>query len=113
MRTREEIQADLVMATKMLVQANAEVERLSQEMVDLELSQRQSVPLNKAERSLMERIAREGKVHSSAETDTMSSEEIDVGFSLRERLFLDYYVKSWTEGYWTITDLGRKKLEEK
>lgn len=112
MRTREEIQADLALAAWMLVQANAEVERLSQEMVDLELSHHQSVPLNKSERALMERIAREGKVHSSAETDAMSSEDIDVGFSLRERLFLDYYAESWTEGDWTITDLGRKKLEE-
>jgi len=112
-RTREEIQADLVLATKRLVEANAEIERLSQEMAELEISIKQKAPLNKTERALMERIAREGKVHSSAETDIMSSEEIDVGFSLRERLFLDYYAESWTEGYWTITELGRKKLEEK
>lgn len=109
MRTKQEIQADLDLAQQGLTEAANKVERLKQEWRDTDMAERRAKPLLAEERAMLEKLSQKEKT----DNDDLKKKENMYAHLLESRGFASLHATGWQEGYWQITDLGRKKLEEK
>ena len=102
MRPLNEIQADLD-ATKQ------KIRDLDREWSDTELALRRAKPLIAEERAVLEKLSRQEKT----DYEELNDQESLRAHLLSNRGFTKVSYGIDNDGVWSITNLGRKKLEEK
>ena len=113
MRPTYEILVDMESARQSIKEATARFERYQVEFLDALRAERQATPLTQAEQTLLTKLSH-GPIESGMEEtpSTFTREESELLWKLQEKGFAHYRARSWTEGTWTITDEGRKKLQQ-